>query len=566
MDEKSNSRIVLNLFILLFLSIISLDCANQLPPGGGPVDLTPPEVLSVYPADGTVNFKDDHLEIEFSEYVDKVSFQSALFISPAFQGQLEYEWSGHSVRVNFPEKLKDNITYVVTIGTDVVDLHNKNRMAHAYSFSFSTGNKIDKGFVDGKIYDAEPSGIMLFAYALDSDTVDPGKVKPKYLSQAGKAGDYSLKGLSFGKYRIFAVKDEFKDYIYDIGTDSYGAPYTDISLTEKDTAFKGLNFFITKEDTAKPRLISAAMTDRFHILVDFSEPIDSTLYSSKNFYLIDSTLNSTIMPVYAFQGRGKSTQMVLALKEQLSEQDNIFLFAKELKDKSGNLTKQDYSRISVTNKADTSASMLVKTVPAERSSDVDVSSPEITFFFDDGFDSLKVKNSAVSVLDRAGAKYPFNIRFIDDATFIVKILAELKPRQDYFININLNYLQDVASNRQDSTYKFAFTTFTGTDFTGVSGEVKTSPEMSKENIVVVLQNTEKGKPSYKKKAGPRLEYDFNKVIPGKYLIWSFQSKKSSTNYNYGKPFPFKPSDKFTFYPDTLNLRARWPQSDVTVSY
>ena len=55
-----------------FYYYLFFDCANQLPPGGGEVDKIPPKIIEVYPAQGTINFKDDYFEIGFSEYVINV--------------------------------------------------------------------------------------------------------------------------------------------------------------------------------------------------------------------------------------------------------------------------------------------------------------------------------------------------------------------------------------------------------------------------------------------------------------------------------------------------------------
>jgi len=70
------------------------------------VDKIPPKIEYVYPAQGTVNFDKDYIEIEFSEYVDKRSVQEALFISPYIEKTLEYEWTGTTVTITFPEELK----------------------------------------------------------------------------------------------------------------------------------------------------------------------------------------------------------------------------------------------------------------------------------------------------------------------------------------------------------------------------------------------------------------------------------------------------------------------------
>jgi len=68
----------------IFLVII-WKCANQLAPTGGEVDRIPPEVVEVFPADGTINYEEQYFEITFSEYVDKRSVQDAIFISPSIE-------------------------------------------------------------------------------------------------------------------------------------------------------------------------------------------------------------------------------------------------------------------------------------------------------------------------------------------------------------------------------------------------------------------------------------------------------------------------------------------------
>ena len=151
-------------FVLFSIGLLLSGCANQLPPGGGEIDRIPPSVVETYPENGTTEFHDEYIEFTFSEYVDKRTVKDALFISPAVDGDLELDWSGKSVRVYFPNPLKDSVTYVVTLGTDVVDYNNKNRMAESYTLTFSTGPEIDRRIISGRVYDEKPSGTMIFAY------------------------------------------------------------------------------------------------------------------------------------------------------------------------------------------------------------------------------------------------------------------------------------------------------------------------------------------------------------------------------------------------------------------
>ncbi len=214
-----------------------------------------------------------------------------LFISPAIDGELEISWSGTSVEIVFPKGLKDSLTYVVTIGTDVVDVNNKNRMANAYTFSFATGDKIDKRSIDGNVYGKDIEGTLIFAYKFSDDTIKYLAKKPDYISQIGKDGSYKLNGLAESHYRVFAVKDQFRDLLYQADQDLIGIPNKNIALLKTDSTYFGLDFFLMKVDTIKPRLLSSVMTDKNHIVVTLSEECDSATYQADNFQLIDSTSN-----------------------------------------------------------------------------------------------------------------------------------------------------------------------------------------------------------------------------------------------------------------------------------
>ena len=180
--------------ITLFAIFLFVKCANQMPPGGGEIDTIPPKIIEMNPPDGTTQYKKNYFEITFSKYVDKHSVQGAIFISPSVQKGFEYDWSGKTLTVYFKDSLKQNRTYTVTIGTDAKDLNNGNKMAEPFTFAFSTGNKIDKGKISGKVYNPNPDGVMIFAYQKKEKEIDPGKQKPDFISQVGKNGKFTLVG------------------------------------------------------------------------------------------------------------------------------------------------------------------------------------------------------------------------------------------------------------------------------------------------------------------------------------------------------------------------------------
>lgn len=557
------SEVKLKHFPFLLLSLAFIQCANQLPPEGGAVDLIPPEIIEVYPADGTINFDDEYFEIGFSEYVDKRSVKEAIFISPAIDGEPELDWSGKYVRVYFPEKLKQNLTYVVTIGTDVEDYNNRNKMSAAFTFTFSTGNEIDRRAITGKIFDEKPQGIMLFAYRINDSIPNPGVRKPDYISQSSAGGLYKLAGLAAGNYRIFAVRDEFRDLKFQPEQDQIGIPYQDVHLEIRDSLFSGLDFMMTKIDTLKPRLLNAFMTDKDHLLINFSEELEWTKMKSRYFYLIDSTLNRKLGIKYAFKGNTKPTEMVLVPSDTAELESSIYLFADTIIDKSNNVFQNDFTQITVSDKADTSSPELYKTIPNSGSKDVDYLNSTFAFNFSDAIDLIKAREGIV-FSDTSNHKIPFQINFIDDASFFIQPLIRLEMSKDYIIKIDLSKFKDKAGNSFDNVYKYTLKTISGLEFTGVSGRVKNYS--AENNMKLKLKNVENTNRNYSAVPSDGGQFSFERIIPGKYLLLGYFDTDSSNSYTQGNLYPYRESEKFSFYPDTLNLRARWSVTDLQFNF
>jgi len=556
--KKINNK---NTLIFLLLSLFLLRCANQLPPTGGEVDKIPPEIEEVFPADGTTNYIEDYFEIEFSEYVDKRSVTDAIFISPFIEGSLEFSWSGTTLEVIFPEELKEDVTYTITIGTDVVDLNNKNRMAQSFTFSFSTGDKIDRKIISGIVYGKEKEGIFIYAYKMNGDSDSLLQRKPDYVSQTGVNGNFSLKGLGEGDYRIFAVNDQFKDYLYQQDQDKIGIPFKDILLSEADSMFMDLNFLLFDADTTKPRLISAIMTDRYHLLVSSSEELKKESIQANNFSVIDSTENQIHKIIFAYKGSGKPEEFVLMTDVNMDPANVVYLLADTLTDINGISIVNDFAKVTVSDRPDTSVIKIISTKPAQNEL-ADFQNTEIKIFFDEAFNK-DFNLTAVALTDTFNKPISFDIDFYDDATLVINPAENLKPDKDYLVKIQLGEFADLAGNSRDSLFTLKFKTISGLDFTGLSGNV-IDLDYNK-NPFLVLESGEDEELNYKLKLSSS-KFEFSRVMPGKYILWCFLDEDSSGEYSYGWPEPIKFSEVFSFYPDTLNLRPRWEVTDLNFKF
>lgn len=554
-------KIAKQLILIILTFIVINSCAHQLPPGGGELDKIPPEVVEIYPLDGTINYDDNYFEIEFSEYVDRRSLKDALFISPNIEGRLIYEWTGTSISVEFVEGLKEDVTYTITVGTDLVDRNNKNRMASSFTFSFSTGSTIDRRTISGRVYSDDQEGVLIYTYKMDEDVDTLLKRKPDYVSQTGNDGSFKLYGLGESNYRLFAIKDEYRDLIYDLNLDLIGLPNQDISLQGSDTSFTGIYFRLFKADTTAPRLLKGIMTDERHILATFTEKIDDDLLTSDNFYVIDSTTNKQSAITFVFSKQGKFDEIVLVPEIKLESENDVFLIAKILKDTVDNKYANDFVQLTVSDRPDTIPANVTASEP-ENYSTVDFVDPKIKFYFNDGFRKEDIQRN-ITFTDTLYKGVPFKISYNDDATMVVSPLKNLITEKDYIIKLDLNAFVDAAGNKQDSIYEFKFNTISGLDFTGVNGKLL-NVHFHK-NPVLVLENIDNEKLKYQKNVSEE-DFTFERVEAGKYLLWCYFDEDSNYQYSYGWPDPIKFSERFSVYSDTLKLKPRWVITDVLFEF
>jgi hypothetical protein len=557
---KKTLRIFSALVSLLLLS----SCANQLSPPGGEVDKTPPKILESVPKDRTVNFKGKSFEITFSEYVGKGNIRDNIFISPKIQGELEYDWSGTTLEVIFPDSLKKNTTYSVTIGADIADLNNNNKMGEAYSFYFSTGPVIDSGKVSGKVYDKEPSGVMIFAYKDKGEKSDISKDQPDYISQAGKNGNFQLTGLGLGEYKVFALRDKMQDFLYTDGVDPVGVPFEPVTLKKDSTHYTDLDFFISLDDTVKPHLNKVVMTDRSHIAVEFTKGVDSTKLSPENFQLLDTLAHKVIPMRYFYKGQGKPYQFFLSFDADTIKNAAQLSFAvNNIIDISGNKLNSETASIVYNPRADTSAAKIYKIAGQYQGDLLDYENPEIFVQFDHGFDK-SIPHANVSVVDSKDNPLKIKIENLDNSSFKVGIIEKVKPKSELTLKIDLKNFKDISGKSLDSLYRKKFTIINDLDFSGASGNIALSD--TSKDVYVVLEKAEREKKSYSQKANKKGDFDIKKVIPGKYLLWSYIDSDKSKSYSKGKVNHLIFSEKFKYYPDTLNLRARWPVGDIKIQF
>lgn len=208
-----------NIFALILSVglIFSWGCANQGYPEGGPKDETPPRMIDSDPPLNATNFNDNKIEIVFDELIVLKDALQKVVISPPLNNLPTIRGLGNKVTVVFEEELQPATTYTIDFA-DAIQDNNEGNPLVGFTFSFSTGETQDSLQIAGYVLEADThnpvSGALVLAHNNLADSAFTNMV-PSRLAKTNDKGEFVIKNLAPGKYRIFALEDLNRNYRFD---------------------------------------------------------------------------------------------------------------------------------------------------------------------------------------------------------------------------------------------------------------------------------------------------------------------------------------------------------------
>ena len=274
-------------FVTLLLTMI-VSCARMGQPDGGWFDDTPPRVVSTNPVEKGTKVKSKKVTITFDEFIKLEDASNKVVVSPPQIEPADIKSSGKNIIVELNDSLKDNTTYTIDFSDAISDNNEGNPMGN-YTYSFSTGERIDTFEVSGNVLDAsnlEPvKGILVGLYDDLSDTVFARKPFIR-VSRTDSRGRFVIKGVAPGTYRVYALQDADGDYIYSQKSEMiafthetfepYAKPDVRQDTIWRDTlridSIARVNYTHFYPDNIVLRAFAVKQTDRYLVKSDRSEP------------------------------------------------------------------------------------------------------------------------------------------------------------------------------------------------------------------------------------------------------------------------------------------------------
>ena len=549
-----------NIKIYIILLILLSACAIQKPPSGGPPDTTPPVILSTFPDNFSTHFKEDYVRFEFSKYMNKTQVIENVFISPDID--VNYDWSGKKLDIEFEEELKPNTTYSISLGTDYTDLKG-NKPEMAYSIVFSTGDKIDTCKISGKLFDNKPDGAFIFAYLLDGinpDTLNPKNTKPTYRTQIGSNGLFQFSALKPGKYRIFAVRDIMKDGLYDHGTDGFSSSMLDFTTSQSRTPWVDIKLGAPIDDVG-PMLYSVEPLTQSIILAEFSESLDSSTVNRKTFIITDSSKSKKVAISSAFLKMNSPNIVKIFAKTPLDTNTKWLLQVRTdslyaLRDSLHNIIQDTVSSayFYAVADGDTNDLKLMATMPKDSTENVPTNS-----VFDFIFNNSIIEQTDNIIIDflktSDGSNVEMATSYPQENIIRLRTLNRLESVKKYQIKIQ-NALKD-------SIIYLTFQTADERNYGGLAGIIIYSSSYNG-NYLITLFAKDDDK-SYSLETREK-KWKFPNLPPGDYQLEIVSDINDNSKYDFGNPYPWEPAEKFLQLPGTIQVKPRWTVEDFKIIY
>jgi len=536
-------------------------CAKEGFPPGGPEDKSPPDVLATIPANAALKV-DPHTSVEilFSEPVQPNSAESAVFISPYPGRDVRYKWRGPRLKIEFPEPLRPDRTYVVNIGTGLKD-YRQNLMKKGYTLAFSTGSILDTGRMEGQVFgQGQMQGVDVWAYGIpDSLDPDPSRQEPEYRVQCDAQGRFEFLHMAPGLYRVFALRDRISDRIYRPMEDEIGMTWRDIRVSAADSAgISNVLFRLGLEDTLAFSLAGISPVHRGMLSLQFNDAVESWTPADRIPLAIYQRADSIPLVVHAVLRDARNANRILVLTDDQIPGAMYCIKWDSLYGRSGHTLDSASRGTCFTGIADRDSigPDLLESVPKQKDRDV-ATHAEIRMLFSEPMDT-SLFSKGFSLADTSGNPISGSFKWENMARISFRPVRDLPGKTPFRVRLDSALVRDFSGNAGPDTL-YGFTTGNPDTFSEVSGKIY-DPEAQADGDIYIRARKTDGKETLEyedviESPGP---YRIARMLPGRYVMECFRDEDGNGGYSPGRPNPFEPSERFAVYKDTLVVRSRWP--------
>ncbi|RMH62249.1 MAG: hypothetical protein D6677_10250 [Calditrichaeota bacterium] len=540
--------------LALFIGFMTA-CAVKGTLSGGPKDTTAPVVVETFPnADSTGVLQLERIRFVFSEMMERRSAAKNIFISPPVP--FTFEWDGYDIlEILLKEPLIADITYVVTLGTGLKDLHN-NGLKNAVHLAFSSGARIDKGHIEGRVYFSDrqkPYTIM--AWPLPLENTFFFKDTARYLTKTGTDGRFSLMNMKAGRYRLLAVEDVNNNFLPDIPLEKRAIASSDVTVSDSMSNRPPVKFWPVTSDTTPPVLLTVRASNAYECVVRASK---SLWFEHLNTLILQDSLTRENIPIWQFSREGNSLHLFTARQDSGR---TYGLTLRAVRDSLGHDLPDTTVYFKGGDEAIQRPFKIKRLLPRDSSRAVHpLENLSIRFTLPPLLQNQDNLKKAI-VLTGYKDTLAYTIRYHSPDRLVVRPLEPFLPDSTYRLSVDTTQLRDVMGRAlQDTLTRLWFKIRTAREYGSISGRLRT--DLSPPYVVQVEENGGRRRTWQHSLREKNFRFEF--LPEGTYRLRAFADADSNGVYSGGQLHPFRFSEMFHIASDTIKVRKRWETSDIVL--
>ncbi len=533
-------RLLIVLAVILIIPRMTTSCAQRGRPSGGPKDTIAPKFINSDPENYSINFNKKSVRIYFDEYVKLEEARKQILISPPLQTRPIFKPMGQAsqyVDIEFMDSLLPNTTYTINFGQSIVD-NNEGNPLPFFKYVFSTGSYIDSLSLTGKVTNAfsretDPY-ISVMLYPLDSAQGDSTVYnnQPLYIAYTkDESNTFTLENMKAGSYKIVALKDENRNYLYNPSQDKIGFLTDTIHLptnrTYNLTIFKEIPEFeaFEPEQKAKRHLLFGFVggmdSVQIHLLTDRPAGFESAYYKRAETDSID----------YWFTSDFKTDSLRFLIQKEAYQDTLLLVLDEEI--------EEDSLRISASPSS---------VLPLGGQFEISANTPLVA-----------MDSSLIYILNKDSIKVPFQIDYQSLGNKIV-FDFEIEEQERYAINLLPGAVTDFYGAVND-TLTFTLETRRKSDYAAL-----TLTLLQIDRFPVIVQLTDENDKAiaeitHDKTDGNKFRFQF--LPPGKYYVRIIYDDNANGIWDTGNYLKKKQPEEVIYMEKPLDVRANW---DITQSF
>ncbi len=510
--------------------LVLFSCARRGRPDGGPKDFDKPIMVRAEPEFLSLQFDDDEIKIYFDEFVKLQNVTSQLIVSPPLKYPPVISPQGtpsKRITIKLSDTLQENTTYTFNFGQSIEDNTERNVLDN-FKYIISTGDYIDSLRIGGRISDAfnlemtEGPTVMLFPVDENFKDSIVFKEKPTYVGSTVDSLSWSITNIKAGKYRLIALNDQSKNYLFNPSEDKI-AFYKDFIEIPGDTVFD-LRLFreiLPFEIEGRPKDVSKG-----HLIFGFRgdaskteiKPLEDTPDSFKSFLYKDREKDTLH---YFMSGFDKDSIRMLVVNGERKDTVRVTLDEEEI-----DSMKIGFSHYGLIHPRDTLK--ILSNVPV-----------------------MEIDSTKFRFLDKDSVRVPFEYELAEERGRVF-LHFEQKFREEYLMEIDPGGLKDIFGISNDSI-RVKFKTGRPSDYCSVFLSLR---NINRYPIIVDLIN-DKGMIVGKAFASEPREFEFKNLEPARFKVRIIYDDNENQKWDTGSFLDLRQPEEVYYFKNVIDAKANW---------